>query len=68
MRGLEEPGIKFDKEVEIILMKCFLNIIDTVKRKKPDVIITCHGGATERPRDVAYLLEKVKGLDGYVRG
>jgi len=44
------------------------NIIDTVKRKKPDVIVTCHGGATETPQDVTYLLEKVRGLDGYVGG
>jgi len=44
------------------------NIIDTVKRKKPDVLVTCHGGATETPEDVKYLLERVKGLDGYVGG
>jgi len=44
------------------------NIIDSVKKKKPDVIVTCHGGATETAQDVKYLLEKVKGLDGYVGG
>jgi predicted TIM-barrel enzyme len=44
------------------------NIIDTVKKKKPDVIVTCHGGATETAQDVKYLLKKVKGLDGYVGG
>ena len=44
------------------------NIIDLVKRKKPEVIVTCHGGATETPQDVKYLLEKVRGLDGYVGG
>ncbi|MBM4276359.1 MAG: phosphoenolpyruvate hydrolase family protein [Deltaproteobacteria bacterium] len=44
------------------------NIIDTVKKKKPDVVVTCHGGATETPQDVTYLLERVKGLDGYVGG
>jgi len=44
------------------------DIIDLVKRKKPEVIVTCHGGATETPQDVKYLLEKVKGLDGYVGG
>jgi len=44
------------------------NIIDAVKGKKPDVVVTCHGGATETPQDVQYLLEKVKGLDGYVGG
>ena len=44
------------------------SIIDTVKRKKPDVIVTCHGGATETPEDVKILLERVRGLDGYVGG
>ena len=44
------------------------SIIDTVKRKKPDVIVTCHGGATETPEDVKILLGRVKGLDGYVGG
>ena len=44
------------------------NIIDTAKGKRPDVLVTCHGGATETPQDVQYLLEKVEGLDGYVGG
>ena len=44
------------------------NIIDLVKSKKPETIVTCHGGATETPQDVQYLLEKAKGLDGYVGG
>ena len=44
------------------------SIIDAVKRKKPDVIVTCHGGATETPENVKTLLERVKGLDGYVGG
>jgi predicted TIM-barrel enzyme len=43
-------------------------IIDAVKGKKPDAVVTCHGGATETPQDVQYLLEKVNGLDGYVGG
>jgi predicted TIM-barrel enzyme len=43
-------------------------IIDLVKSKKPEVIVTCHGGATETHQDVQYLLQKTKGLDGYVGG
>jgi predicted TIM-barrel enzyme len=43
-------------------------IIDAVKQKKSDVIVTCHGGATETPDDVRTLLDRVKGLDGYVGG
>jgi len=44
------------------------NIIDTVKEKTPETVVTCHGGATVTPQDVQYLLEKTKGLDGYVGG
>lgn len=44
------------------------NIIDAVKGKKPETIVTCHGGATVTPQDVQYLLDKTIGLDGYVGG
>jgi predicted TIM-barrel enzyme len=43
-------------------------IVQVVKKKRPDTIVTCHGGAAETPQDVKYLLENVKGLDGYVGG
>jgi predicted TIM-barrel enzyme len=44
------------------------NIIDSVKVKKPETLVTCHGGATVTPQDVQYLLDNTKGLDGYVGG
>jgi predicted TIM-barrel enzyme len=44
------------------------NIIDRVKKRNPETIVTCHGGAAETPQDINYLLDKVKGLDGYVGG
>jgi predicted TIM-barrel enzyme len=44
------------------------NIIDMVKGKKPETLVTCHGGATVTPQDVQYLLDNTKGLDGYVGG
>jgi predicted TIM-barrel enzyme len=43
-------------------------IIDVAKSNSPEVIVTCHGGATETPEQVQYLLEKTNGLDGYVGG
>jgi predicted TIM-barrel enzyme len=43
-------------------------IIDAVKSKRPKTIVTCHGGAAVTPQDVQVLLEKTKGLDGYVGG
>ncbi len=44
------------------------NIVDAVKGKKPETLVTCHGGATVTPQDVQYLLDNTKGLDGYVGG
>ena len=44
------------------------DIVDTVKKKKPDTLVTCHGGAVVTPQDVQNLLDQVKGLDGYVGG
>lgn len=44
------------------------NIIDAVKAKNTETLITCHGGATVTPQDVQYLLDNTKGLDGYVGG
>ena len=44
------------------------NIVDAVKAKKPETLITCHGGAAVTPQDVQYLLDNTSGLDGYVGG
>jgi predicted TIM-barrel enzyme len=43
-------------------------IIDLVKGTRPETLVTCHGGATVSPQDVQYLMDKTKGLDGYVGG
>lgn len=44
------------------------NIVDAVKGKKPETLLTCHGGAAVTPQNVQYLLDNTKGLDGYVGG
>jgi predicted TIM-barrel enzyme len=44
------------------------NIVDVVKKKERETLVTCHGGAAETPKDIKYLLDKVEGLDGYVGG
>ncbi|MFH1489875.1 MAG: phosphoenolpyruvate hydrolase family protein [Pseudomonadota bacterium] len=44
------------------------DIVDAVKGIKPETLVTCHGGATVTPRDVQYLLDNTRGLDGYVGG
>ena len=43
-------------------------VADAVKAKEPKTLVTCHGGATVTPQDVQYLLQKTKGVDGYVGG
>ncbi len=43
-------------------------IIDVVKKRKTDTVVTCHGGATVSPQDVQYIISNTKGLDGYVGG
>ena len=43
-------------------------ITEVTKSKKPEILVTCHGGAAITHQDVQYLLDKVKGLDGYVGG
>lgn len=44
------------------------NIIDVVKEKTPETLLTCHGGAAVTPQDVQFLLDNTRGLDGYVGG
>ena len=43
-------------------------LLEIVKKKKPETLLTCHGGATVTAEDVQYLLDRVRGLDGYVGG
>jgi len=50
------------------MVRLVQNIIDAVKAKKPETLITCHGGAVVTPQDVQYLLDNTKGLHGYVGG
>ena len=50
------------------MVKLVQNIVDAVKGKKPETLLTCHGGAAVTPQDVQYLLDNTRGLDGYVGG
>jgi len=40
-------------------------IADAARRINPDVIVLCHGGSLSEPDDVAYVLERTKGVDGF---
>lgn len=44
------------------------HIVDAVKGRRPQTLVTCHGGATVTPQDVQYILDHTQGLDGYVGG
>ena len=40
-------------------------ITDTCKSIRDDVIVICHGGPIAMPEDAKYVLERVKGVDGF---
>ena len=40
-------------------------IADTCKSIRDDVIVICHGGPIAMPKDAKYVLERVKGIDGF---
>lgn len=40
-------------------------IVDTVKGRRSDALVLCHGGPIAFPKDAAYLFERVRGLDGF---
>ena len=41
------------------------NIVNTSKAVRDDVIVLCHGGPIAMPDDAQYILERVKGVDGF---
>jgi predicted TIM-barrel enzyme len=40
-------------------------IVDTSKSVRDDVIVLCHGGPIAEPRDAQYIMDHVKGVDGF---
>ena len=44
------------------------SVIDALRSRFTNVILTCHGGAIETPEDFTAFLEKEPRLDGYVGG
>lgn len=40
-------------------------IIEAGKSVREDVIVLCHGGPIAEPEDAAFILERVKGVDGF---
>lgn len=44
------------------------SMLDAAKSVREDVLVLCHGGPVAEPPDVAYVMEKVRGLDGFLGG
>jgi len=40
-------------------------IIDAGKHERGDVLVLCHGGPIAEPSDVAFIVERTSGLDGF---
>lgn len=53
---------------EDVMAKRANEIIDALAMDHGDLIVTCHGGALERPDNFAALLRRAPRLDGYVGG
>ena len=41
------------------------DIVDVCKSLRDDVICLCHGGPIAMPEDAAYIIENVRGMDGF---
>lgn len=41
------------------------DIVNVCKRINPEIIVLCHGGPIATPEDAKYVLDRVKGLDGF---
>lgn len=55
-----ETARGLDDCVEVIAQ-----IQEVVKNENPNAMVICHGGPISEPKDAAYVIEHVKGLDGF---
>ena len=40
-------------------------IVDAARRVRPEVLCLCHGGPIAMPDDARFLIDRVRGLDGF---
>lgn len=40
-------------------------IVAAVKEENPDALVICHGGPIAEPKDAEYIIQNVKGIDGF---
>lgn len=55
-----ETARTLDDCVEIIK-----GIVDAVHNVNPETMVICHGGPIAEPKDAAYVIERVPGIDGF---
>jgi predicted TIM-barrel enzyme len=55
-----KTALTLDEAVERVQAMC-----DAAKSVNPDVIVLCHGGPIAEPEDVAYVLERTRGVVGF---
>jgi len=55
-----KTALTLDEAVERVQAMC-----DAAKEVNPDVIVLCHGGPIAEPEDVAYVLERTRGVVGF---
>lgn len=45
--------------------RLFSEVGSVVKDINPDALVICHGGPISEPKDAAYIIENVPGIDGF---
>ncbi len=55
-----KTALTLDEAVERVQAMC-----DAAKAVNPDVIVLCHGGPIAEPEDVAYVLDRTRGVVGF---
>jgi predicted TIM-barrel enzyme len=55
-----KTALTLDEAAERVQAMC-----DAAKSVNPDVIVLCHGGPIAEPEDVAYVLERTRGVVGF---
>jgi predicted TIM-barrel enzyme len=57
-------GMKSVKSLDTCVEKT-REIVRTCRRIRPDVLMLCHGGPIASPDDARFMLDRVRGLDGF---
>ncbi|RAH49942.1 phosphoenolpyruvate hydrolase family protein [Aspergillus brunneoviolaceus CBS 621.78] len=71
---LEETGMGYGREVALVRHAAARGLLttpyvftpaDAAVRRRPDILVLCHGGPVATPADARFVLERVRGLHGF---